>query len=108
MEIVSVFYAAFGYLALLAAIFWGMLFVGDGVSTFRSDFRGETRQRGGFDWLAALPAAAHYGTIDCPASKGSGRGGKLCPKTRRTCWRRPTAPEIRAPTRNYLPRSYQR
>jgi hypothetical protein len=25
MEIVSVFYAAFGYLALLAAIFWGML-----------------------------------------------------------------------------------
>ena len=30
MGIVSVFYAAFGYLALLAAILWGMLFVGDG------------------------------------------------------------------------------
>jgi hypothetical protein len=31
MEIVSVFYAAFGYLALLGAILWGMLFVGDGI-----------------------------------------------------------------------------
>jgi hypothetical protein len=30
MGIISVFYAAFGYLALLAALFWGMLFVGDG------------------------------------------------------------------------------
>jgi methanethiol S-methyltransferase len=30
MGIVSVFYAAFGYLALLAAILWGMLFVADG------------------------------------------------------------------------------
>jgi hypothetical protein len=30
MGITSVFYAAFGYLALLAAILWGMLFVGDG------------------------------------------------------------------------------
>ena len=32
MGIASVFYAAFGYLTLLAAIFWGMLFVGDGVN----------------------------------------------------------------------------
>jgi methanethiol S-methyltransferase len=31
MRIVSVFYAALGYLALLAAILWGMLFVGHGV-----------------------------------------------------------------------------
>jgi len=31
MGIVSVFYAAFGYLALLAAIWWGTLFVGDGI-----------------------------------------------------------------------------
>jgi hypothetical protein len=31
MGIVSVFYAAFGHLTLLAAILWGMLFVGDGV-----------------------------------------------------------------------------
>jgi hypothetical protein len=31
MGIVPVFYAAFGYLALLGAILWGMLFVGDGV-----------------------------------------------------------------------------
>jgi methanethiol S-methyltransferase len=30
MGIISVLYAAFGYLALLAALFWGMLFVGDG------------------------------------------------------------------------------
>ena len=30
MAIVSVFYAAFGYLALLGAILWGMLFVADG------------------------------------------------------------------------------
>lgn len=30
MGIVSIFYAAFGYLTLLAAILWGMLFVGDG------------------------------------------------------------------------------
>ena len=30
MGIVSVFYAAFGYLTLLAAFLWGMLFVGDG------------------------------------------------------------------------------
>lgn len=30
MGIVSLFYAAFGYLALLAAILWGMVFVGDG------------------------------------------------------------------------------
>ena len=40
MEIVSVFYAAFGYLALLAAIFWGMLFVGDGVSVPTMDAAG--------------------------------------------------------------------
>ena len=32
MAIVSVFYAAFGYLALLGAILWSMLFVGDDVS----------------------------------------------------------------------------
>jgi len=32
MRIISVFYAAFGYLTLLAAIFWGMLFVGEGVN----------------------------------------------------------------------------
>jgi methanethiol S-methyltransferase len=32
MAIVSLFYAAFGYLALLGAILWGMLFVGDGVN----------------------------------------------------------------------------
>ena len=32
MGIVSVFYAAFGYLTLLAAILWGMLFVGEGVN----------------------------------------------------------------------------
>jgi hypothetical protein len=31
MGIVPVFYAAFGYLALLGAILWGMLFVGDRV-----------------------------------------------------------------------------
>jgi methanethiol S-methyltransferase len=31
MGIISVFYAAFGYLALLAAILWGMLFVGGSV-----------------------------------------------------------------------------
>jgi hypothetical protein len=31
MGIISVFYAAFGYLALLGAILWGMLFVGDSV-----------------------------------------------------------------------------
>jgi protein-S-isoprenylcysteine O-methyltransferase Ste14 len=31
MGIVPVFYAAFGYLALLGAILWGMLFVGDSV-----------------------------------------------------------------------------
>jgi hypothetical protein len=31
MGIISVFYAALGYLALLSAILWGMLFVGDGV-----------------------------------------------------------------------------
>ncbi|HEY3849876.1 MAG TPA: hypothetical protein VGL87_02815 [Steroidobacteraceae bacterium] len=37
MEIVSVFYAAFGYLALLAAILWGMLFVGDGVNVSTMD-----------------------------------------------------------------------
>ena len=30
MAIISVFYAAFGYLALLGAILWGMLFVADG------------------------------------------------------------------------------
>jgi methanethiol S-methyltransferase len=30
MGIISVFYAAFGYLALLAALLWGMLFLGDG------------------------------------------------------------------------------
>ena len=30
MGIISVFYAALGYLTLLAAILWGMLFVGDG------------------------------------------------------------------------------
>ena len=40
MEIVSVFYAAFGYLALLAAIFWGMLFVGDGVNVSTMDAAG--------------------------------------------------------------------
>ena len=40
MEIVSVFYAAFGYLALLAAIFWGMLFVGDGVIVSTMDAAG--------------------------------------------------------------------
>jgi protein-S-isoprenylcysteine O-methyltransferase Ste14 len=33
MAIIPVFYAAFGYLTLLAAILWGMLFVGDGVDT---------------------------------------------------------------------------
>jgi methanethiol S-methyltransferase len=32
MAILFLFYAAFGYLALFAAILWGMLFVGDGVS----------------------------------------------------------------------------
>jgi methanethiol S-methyltransferase len=32
MAILSLFYAASGYLALLAAILWGMLFVGDGAS----------------------------------------------------------------------------
>jgi methanethiol S-methyltransferase len=32
MGIVSIIYAAFGYLALLAAILWGMLFVGDGAT----------------------------------------------------------------------------
>jgi hypothetical protein len=31
MAMISVFYAAFGYLALLGAILWGMLFVGNGV-----------------------------------------------------------------------------
>jgi methanethiol S-methyltransferase len=31
MAIIGVFYAAFGYLALLIAILWGMLFVGNGV-----------------------------------------------------------------------------
>jgi methanethiol S-methyltransferase len=31
MGLLSVFYAAFGYLALLLAILWGMLFFGDGV-----------------------------------------------------------------------------
>jgi hypothetical protein len=31
MAIISVFYAAFGYLALLGAILWGMLLVGNGV-----------------------------------------------------------------------------
>jgi methanethiol S-methyltransferase len=30
MEILSVFYAALGYLALVSAILWGLLFVGDG------------------------------------------------------------------------------
>jgi len=40
MEIASVFYAAFGYLALLAAIFWGMLFVGDGVIVSTMDAAG--------------------------------------------------------------------
>jgi hypothetical protein len=40
MEIVSVFYAAFGYLALLGAILWGMLFVGDGVWFPNMDARG--------------------------------------------------------------------
>jgi methanethiol S-methyltransferase len=30
MGIISVLYAAFGYLALLAALLWGMLFLGDG------------------------------------------------------------------------------
>jgi hypothetical protein len=32
MRIVSVFYAAFGYLTLLAAILWGMLFAGEDVN----------------------------------------------------------------------------
>ena len=32
MGVLSVFYAGFGYLALLAAILWGMLFVGDGAT----------------------------------------------------------------------------
>jgi hypothetical protein len=32
MAIVSLLYAAFGYLALLGAILWGMLFVGDGAN----------------------------------------------------------------------------
>jgi hypothetical protein len=40
MEIVSVFYAAFGYLALVAAILWGMLFVGDGVIVSSMDAAG--------------------------------------------------------------------
>jgi len=37
MRIVSVFYAAFGYLALLGAILGGMLFVGDGVAFLNMD-----------------------------------------------------------------------
>jgi methanethiol S-methyltransferase len=40
MAILSLFYAASGYLALLAAIFWGMLFVGDGVTLPRMDAAG--------------------------------------------------------------------
>src|ERR1700677_3557361 len=74
------------------------------VSIFKSAFRGETQQRDGFDFLpGALPAPAHFGTID--RSKVSGRGGLLCPKTRRILLQSPKARKIRAPTRNYLPRS---
>jgi protein-S-isoprenylcysteine O-methyltransferase Ste14 len=40
MGIVSVFYAAFGYLALLAAILWGMLFVGGDVISPNMDTAG--------------------------------------------------------------------
>jgi hypothetical protein len=40
MGIVSVCYAAFGYLALLGAILWGMLFAGDGVSFPNMDAAG--------------------------------------------------------------------
>jgi protein-S-isoprenylcysteine O-methyltransferase Ste14 len=40
MAILSLVYAAFGYLALLAAILWGMLFIGDGVSLPRMDATG--------------------------------------------------------------------
>lgn len=43
MGIVSVFYAAFGYLALLCAILWGMLFVGDGSVPARMDALGTSR-----------------------------------------------------------------
>jgi methanethiol S-methyltransferase len=43
MGIVSVFYAAFGYLALLCAILWGMLFVGDGSVPARIDAFGTSR-----------------------------------------------------------------
>jgi protein-S-isoprenylcysteine O-methyltransferase Ste14 len=40
MAILSLFYAAFGYLALLVAILWGMLFVGGGVSFPNMDAAG--------------------------------------------------------------------
>jgi methanethiol S-methyltransferase len=43
MSIVSVFYAAFGYFALLCAILWGMLFVGDGSVPARIDALGTSR-----------------------------------------------------------------
>jgi methanethiol S-methyltransferase len=43
MDIVSVFYAAFGYLALLCAILWAMLFVGDGSAPARIDALGTSR-----------------------------------------------------------------
>jgi protein-S-isoprenylcysteine O-methyltransferase Ste14 len=42
MAIVSVFYAAFGYLALLGAILWGMLFVADGATFPNMDAAGNT------------------------------------------------------------------
>ena len=42
MAIISLLYAAFGYLALLGAILWGMLFVGDGAIFPNMDAAGTT------------------------------------------------------------------
>lgn len=65
MEIVSVFYAAFGYLALVAAILWGMLFVGDGGGISAMDAGGAAAPLKGIFvdlGLLLLPALLHRST----------------------------------------------
>ncbi len=69
MAIVSVFYAAFGYLALLVAICWGMLFVGGDVGALYRGARGaEAPLRAGFVDVALLllPALLYLGSRMLP------------------------------------------
>jgi len=62
MGIASICYAAFGYLTLLAAILWGMLFVGGGVIFPNVDAHGTAAPFGGVfldGGLLLLPALLH-------------------------------------------------